>query len=116
MKVNILGTEYNVTYKDDEQVCENMGCELGECGGYCNEYSQDIVIANLNLCEDTKKTKQALKRRNLRHEIIHAFLNEIGMSANSNYTACWAKNEEMVDWMAIQFPKIQRAFKEVGCL
>ena len=28
---------------------------------------------------------------------------------------CWAKNEEMIDWMAIQIPKIQRAYKEAYC-
>lgn len=116
MKVNILGTKYNVTYKDDETVCESMNCAQGECGGYCNEYSMEIVIAKLNLCEDTKQVKQALKMRNLRHEIIHAFLNESGISANSNDIRNWAKNEEMVDWIAIQFPKILKAFKEVGCL
>lgn len=25
------------------------------------------------------------------------------------------KNEEMIDWMAIQIPKIQRAYKEAYC-
>jgi len=28
----------------------------------------------------------------------------------------WARHEEMVDWIAIQFPKIMKAFQEVGAL
>ena len=49
--------------------------------------------------------------------MIHAFLAESGLSANalSNYTS-WAENEEMVDWIAIQFPKILEVFKEADCL
>lgn len=116
MKVKILGTDYNITYKDDDVVCEDMDCAPGECGGYCNEFSQVIIVANLNLCKDNEATKKILRERNLRHEIIHAFLNESGLSNNSNNICCWAKNEEMVDWIAIQFPKILKVFKEVGCL
>ena len=61
--------------------------------------------------------KNGLKKKTLRHELIHAFLAESGLSANalSNYTS-WAENEEMVDWIAIQFPKILEVFKEVDCL
>ena len=52
----------------------------------------------------------------LRHEIVHAFLGESGLSANSNETDAWARNEEMVDWIAIQGPKIWKAWKEVGAV
>ena len=34
----------------------------------------------------------------IRHELVHAFLFESGLSVNS-----WADNEEIVDWIAIQF-------------
>ena len=50
----------------------------------------------------------------LRHELIHAFLSESGLSYSSlNYSSGWAKNEEMVDFFAIQFPKIAKVFKEL---
>lgn len=113
MKVNILGTEYTIEYKDDEEVCEEMQCQSGMCGGYCNGFSHEIVIANLNLCNDSKEAKEELRKRNTRHEITHAFLNESGLSVNSAEVSCWAKNEEMVDWIAIQFPKILDVFREV---
>ena len=54
--------------------------------------------------------------RVLRHEIIHAYLEESGLSASSNMISAWAQNEEMVDWLAIQSSKIFATFQEVGCL
>lgn len=42
----------------------------------------------------------------IRHEIVHAFLHESGLDSNTN----WARNEEIVDWIAIQFPKLEKTF------
>ncbi len=54
-----------------------------------------------------EKEQEAYRKRTLRYEIMHAFLNESGLSDSSNqYGGAWAKNEEMVDWFAIQSPKI----------
>lgn len=114
--VNILGTEYSITFKDDGKVCSEMQMPLGECGGYCNAFSKEIVIAILDTCTDSEKAKKNLIRINTRHEIIHAFLSESGLGDNAKGSNCWSKNEEMVDWIAIQFPKILKAFQEVGCL
>lgn len=114
--VNVLGTEYRVLFKNDEEVCADMGVEIGDCGGYCNAYTKEIVIANLNKCLDSQATKDELQRVNLRHEIVHAFLNESGLNANAQKTDCWAKNEEMVDWIAIQAPKIFKVFSSLGLL
>ena len=51
----------------------------------------------------------------MRHEIVHAFLNESGLSDSSNqYNGGWAKNEEMVDWLAIQWHKIDEVYKQLG--
>ena len=47
-----------------------------------------------------------------RHEIIHAFLFESGLAENSY----WAQNEEMVDFFAIQAPKLFKAFKAADAL
>lgn len=35
--------------------------------------------------------------------------------SSSNMSSAWAQNEEMVDWLAIQSPKIFVTFQEVGC-
>lgn len=57
----------------------------------------------------------AYQKKVLRHEIVHAFLYESGLWQNAYGSKCWAKNEEMIDWMAIQIPKIQKAYKEAYC-
>lgn len=117
MTVNILGTEYTIEYKDDEKVCSDMGVSLGECGGYCGWAAKSIVIANLDKCEcDSEEEKEQTRKLNLRHEIVHAFLNESGLAYNSKSSDCWAKNEEMVDWFALQGPKIYKAWQEAGAL
>jgi hypothetical protein len=52
----------------------------------------------------------------IRREIIHAYLAESGLSGSSASASCWAMNEEMVDWFAIQFPKILETFKKLDCI
>lgn len=116
MTVNILGTNYTITFKNDEDVCAAMNANIGECGGYCSSAGKEIVIANLDRCDDTEAKKEKLKRCNLRHEIVHAFLNESGLGPNSNGVDCWARNEEMVDWIALQGPKIWEAWQEAGAV
>lgn len=113
MTVNILGTEYAVSFKPDKEVCEEMNCDLGYCGGYCDAWKHEIVIANLDSYTDDEQTKGGWKKTNLRHEIVHAFLNESGLQKNALGVDCWPKNEEMVDWFAIQGPKIYAAWQSV---
>lgn len=115
--VNVLGTEYHIeTHKvsEDEYLKENC------LAGYCGEEDKLIVIADMSEKEYfSGMDEQAQKtywKKTLRHEIIHAFLNESGLSDNASVPVCaWAKHEEMVDWIAIQFPKIQKVFVELGC-
>lgn len=52
----------------------------------------------------------------MRHEVIHAFLFESGLAENSNISDAWAVNEEMVDWLAIQAPKIFKAFQKLNII
>lgn len=63
----------------------------------------------IKISKDTKHDLPAT----LRHEIIHAFLFESGLWVNSNSVECWAMNEEMIDWIAIQYPKISKVFKKL---
>lgn len=108
-KVNILGTEWMVVESDIERD-EN----LADNDGYCDTSIKVCVIDNMKFDEgkrDSKKDLNVYKRQVYRHEVIHAFLHESGLASNS-----WALNEEMVDWLAIQFPKILQAFKELDCL
>ena len=60
------------------------------------------------------KKKMRILRVVLRHEIIHAFLNESGLKDNFEHTSHAGHEETMVDWIAIQFPKIATVYKELG--
>lgn len=59
------------------------------------------------------ETIDAAQKETLRHEIVHAFFDESGLAdSSSTVDGAWTKNEEMVDWIAIQGPKIYKAWKE----
>ena len=117
-KVNILGTEYRI---ETHKVSEDEYLEKNRLAGYCEEDSKLIVIADMSeekyFSDMNEKEKELYRKRTLRHEIMHAFLNESGLSDSSNrFDSAWAKNEEMVDWFAIQSPKIFKVFVELGIL
>ena len=115
-KVKILGTDYklqtNVPVTKDKDLADRFG--------YCSFIDHRIVVADLNGVEgwadETEDVKASLIKTTLRHEIIHAFLYESGLYGSSNSVGQWALNEEMVDYFAIQFPKMVEVFKTAGCL
>lgn len=110
MKVNILGTEYTIEFRKDDQ-------KLEDADGYCDTSIKLIVVEDFEPDKMAKENLEGYKLKVLRHEIIHAFMHESGLDVNSNvYGFGWAINEEMIDWFAIQSPKIFKAFKDVGCL
>jgi len=74
--------------------------------GYCDTSVKKIFIAELKPDNFSKEDLEYVKNKILRHEILHAFLYESGMDVNSNNVDSWGTNEEMVDWFAIQSPKI----------
>ena len=106
MKVNILGTEYEIIEQTEEQ-----NPKLKNNNGLCEIYSHRIIL-NADIQEDelTYENFQEFKNRVLRHEIIHAFFAESGLRGNSEY----AENEELVDWIAIQLPKINKVLQQIG--
>ena len=103
--VNILGTEYKVFR-------EEFGDD--DCDGYCDYTSRTIKVRsdNVNGVGDFSN----LMKKQLRHEIIHAFLAESGLQSNFEHTRQFGHEETLVDWMAIQFPKIYEAFRSVNAI
>lgn len=119
IKVNVLGTEYTIekhSYDDDS--------ELEGLGGYCKCLFPIIVIGDyrthpdIEISSEDKDTIEEREKRTIRHELLHAFLNESGLIGNTFASSSipWSQNEEMIDWMAIQFPKIHKVYEEIGCL
>ena len=117
-KVNILGTEYRI---EVHKISEDKTLKDNHFSGYCCDDEPLIVIADTDekeYFEDyTEKEKRLFIQKLLRHEITHAFLNESGLQCSANKCdSAWAKNEEMVDWFAIQSPKIYKVFAELDLL
>ena len=118
MKVDVLGTKYTIKRVNSGQ---DEYLDKMHFGGYCDGAAKVIVILNLKTCPDWEKEPEASikqqENETVRHELIHAFLNESGLQWNSFAPEkAWAKNEEMVDWFAIQMPKLLAAFKAADCL
>lgn len=110
MKVNILGTEYTIKEcKVDE---DNY---LNDCDGYCDKSSKTIVV-----CDRRENSELSdwewYKKKVMRHEIIHAFLFESGLAENWEHSYKFGHDETVVDWIAMQFPKILEVYRKVGCL
>ena len=109
-KVNILGTDYDIVIQSED---ENP--KLKECDGLCEQYSKKIV---LNDCKYTDnevmrvENFEEYKKKVARHEIFHAFFGESGLRSHSAY----GENEELIDWLAIQSPKIFKVFQELNLI
>ena len=86
---------------------------LEGCDGFCDETTKEIVVENYKRGQQGEKGRLEIQeKKNIRHEIVHAFLFESGLAENSE----WAQNEEMVDWFACQAPKIYAAFRAAGAI
>lgn len=110
MKLNILGSEWTVEHRnaDADPILLNGN------GGYTDPSINLIVISNRKQSDDVADFDE-IQKRCLRHEIVHAFLYESGLGENYEHLQ-YGHEETMVDWIAIQFPKMMEAFKEAGCL
>jgi len=87
---------------------------LKDCDGYCDTSTKEIVVSDMIESKGSPNAKGDLaryQRKVIRHELTHALLFESGLSCNS-----WAENEEVVDWIAIQFPKLQTLFNSADSL
>ncbi len=107
MTVKILSTKYRIFFRSPEQ-----DESLNDCDGYCDKSTKTIVVTKKNIDLGDFETHQ---KQCLRHEIIHAFMFESGLSTNWEH-AEFGQEETVVDWIAIQFPKILKVFKKVGAL
>lgn len=108
--INVLGSEYNVherTPADDPA--------LNDCDGYCDKTSHKIVVIAAPSDNSDIDFFEVYKKKVIRHEIIHAFLFESGPGENWEHKG-FGHEETVVDWIAIQFPKILAAFVEADAL
>lgn len=113
-KINILGTTYKVYL--------NVPCSkdpnLDGVFGYTSFHGKKIVVADVKTIPGWEDADEEVAfdtfAGTVRHEVIHAYLMESGLNGSANAVDCWARNEEMVDWFAIQMPKLVKTFCELG--
>ncbi len=105
--INVLGTESKVLFREEKQ-----DPKLEELGGYFDATENLIVVKIPEKDTMSVGNLENSQKKVLRHEIIHAFLHESGLDWSATHSECWATNEEMVDWFAIQSPKIFKVFRE----
>ena len=104
-KIDILGTEYRILYRTPEEYEDLKEEDGGLCDSECR-----VIVMNSKVSSESPSHKA-----DLRHEIIHAYLFESGLSFNWTHPQM-GHDETYVDWVAIQFPKLLKTFTEVGCL
>ena len=103
MKINILGTEYDFiisTEKDDTR--------LENSDGYHDGYAKIIKIEsdyNKNHSHSIQNYDEFHKTVK-RHEIIHSFFFQSGLND-------YCGNEQLVDWISAQFPKMLKVFEQI---
>lgn len=101
----ILGTEYNLIR--DDATLKDINAD-GECRGYSKTIRirplKDMLYGEASNDEKKKRYDEVL-----RHEVIHAFFNECGLDGYSD-------DEELVSWIAAQFPKMLKVFQELDCI
>lgn len=111
--INILGTDYKVLVKGYK---EDKVFKRRNIFGYCDGYAKEIVVCNPDtfpgMKNDGFESNNAFFQCSLRHEIVHAFMFESGLAQNTGRSDGWAINEEMIDWIARQGPKLHVAWKE----
>ena len=106
-KINVLGTTYKIFYDEDIDTPK-----YENANGYVELWSKEIHVRRLLFeepCSTHMNNLEELGYKVLRHEILHAFINESGLGESSD----WAMNEEMIDWFAKQFPKLKHTFEKV---
>lgn len=110
-KVSILGETWTVLVEKPEANPDKF--DLAD--GWCDYSTHTVHIGIFEPSADSLDRLDIYSKKVCRHEIVHAFLFESGLAESSGGTKHWALNEEMVDWIARQFPKMQKVFKELGC-
>ena len=103
-QIDILGTEYTI---DIDKTLKDTNYD-----GLCNGYTKNITIRktkDMLADSNSKLIKKIRTKEVLRHEIVHAFFIESGLEEYSD-------NEQLIDWIAKQSPKILKAFQQTECI
>lgn len=95
MKVNILGTDYDILIQNDNP-------KMKDSDGFCEWVAKKIIITDsYRNDEDVLENIDEYIHKVIRHEAFHALFAEMGIKK-------WMQDEELVDMLAMQYPKIRK--------
>lgn len=110
-KVNVLGTNYSIIQETKEE--RGKLSEVTDYDGCCDFTSKKIYVSDISEDNGYMWDDNITRFKHIvRHELVHAFLFESGLTTSSD----WAENEEIVDWIALQLPKMSKLFEEIGVI
>lgn len=101
-KVNILGAEYKIGFDFDSD----------EADGEARFYKKEINLRPIQDMLDDDSSDKEKERRFLevfRHEVLRSILYEAGADE-------YARDENLIDFLAILSPKIFKTFQELDIL
>jgi len=112
-KIKIMGKKWKVIFMTEKEDKEGV---LYKADGICDDSIRTIYLRDYyhrkrepTDCDDSDH----IMRRNIRHEILHAYLDECGLKEDSASANAWARNEEMVDWIANLLPRVNKTLKKM---
>ena len=97
MEVNILGTTYEI-----EKLDEKDSCMLKNNADAYVDYIEKKIFLHKD---------DVMINASLRHELIHAFMYEAWIEFGYQF-----HNEDVVNYIATIFPKLEKAVKETKCI
>lgn len=109
--IGIMGSAWTLVSrkKTEDKLLEGLA-------GYTDPTQKLIVLLDEDPDENSVGDLHGSLQATIRHEIIHSFLYECGLWADSIAHDHWAMNEEMVDWIALKLPAIEKACKAANAM
>lgn len=111
-ELNILGSKWAVRWKTED---EEPRLVKENADAFCDHTKREIIMGLYAEWNYTVGEVEGYLRRVMRHEILHAFFYESGLGDDFEHNQS-GQEELIIDWMALQFPKIQEAFAAAGAL
>ena len=109
--IDVLGRTWTVFFLPPDEFRDIIGL-AHECDGLTDPTVRKIFV----LCKDYDFIDPMTYTKEVaRHEVIHAFLYESGLSSSWEHDP-FGHDETFVDWVAIQMPKIIKACRKLGCM
>ena len=105
--VNILGTDY--TIRGVRNKTEDVRLDLLDANAVCEPYTKEIILKDIPPDLRNVNDLGEYERKVLRHELVHAFLHESGLSS-------YESDELLVEWIAQKVNQMADVMINLDCL